>query len=534
MSINPTESHILHHLQSTLTSAYTIFHTLYWADTDAARDHHGEFDIVVMNRAGDLAILEVKGGAVELAPSGVFKRYGTERKDVGQQARRQFHHLQARIRQRGWYVRLLHFLVLPQHRLPPDEASLSYPRERILDSQDCADLAGALARTLGQGMDKPEQREAVERFLLDWLGLQLDVSVLAGQMAQRVRAMSGGLATWVLRMAAPSGVIRVQATAGSGKTQLALRLLQRAADASQRASYVCFNRPLADHLRQIAPGAGQGVQVATFHQLCWEHAGRPADRGDAAGLDALSQAFIAAAPRQSADLDLLVIDEMQDLRADWISALLPRLKDTGQLFTLEDASQGLYPDREEVDIPDAVHVTSQDNHRSPRRVVELINLLHLTPQPITACNPWRGELPGLRTWQPESQRLQAETIAAVTRCLELGFALKDIAVLTWRGRDHSALQQDTLGEWPLRHFTGAYDAHGRPCWSDGELVLETIRRFKGQSAPAVVLTEIDFDAWTPEVRALLFVGLTRAQMHVELVLSPRADALLTAAISAHD
>ena len=39
----------------------------------------------------------------------------------------------------------------------------------------------------------------------------------------------------------------IEATAGSGKTQLALALMRQAHVAQQRCAYVCFNRALADH-----------------------------------------------------------------------------------------------------------------------------------------------------------------------------------------------------------------------------------------------------------------------------------------------
>jgi superfamily I DNA and RNA helicase len=65
-------------------------------------------------------------------------------------------------------------------------------------------------------------------------------------------------------------------------------------------------------------------------------------------------------------------------------------------------------------------------------------------------------------------------------------------------------------------------------WNDGELRIETVRRFKGQSADAVVLTEVDFAHLDELRRSLLFVGLTRARMHVELVLTAAAEAALAA------
>ncbi|WP_290901731.1 AAA family ATPase [Aquabacterium sp.] len=324
-----TERELLLQLQQGLPDTYTVFHHLHVTMARAVSDQHGELDVVVMNRAGDLAALEIKAGELTFDQAGAFKRYGNALKDVAHQSRRQFGQLLERIRQRGWRIRLHHYLTLPHQRVAADDESLSYPRERIIDSEECRDLPGEIQRKLGSGMDDPRLREDIQRFMLNWLGLSLDVTALSQRLGQQVRAISGGLATWVPRIHAPSGVVRVRATAGSGKTQLALGLLEEAVEMRQRAAYVCFNRPLADHLAEIAPSRKHGVEVATFHQICWEHAGRPA----AGSLDfkQVTSTYLADACQQAADLDLLVIDEMQDLHADWVQSLLTRLKATGRL-----------------------------------------------------------------------------------------------------------------------------------------------------------------------------------------------------------
>jgi superfamily I DNA and RNA helicase len=56
-------------------------------------------------------------------------------------------------------------------------------------------------------------------------------------------------------------------------------------------------------------------------------------------------------------------------------------------------------------------------------------------------------------------------------------------------------------------------------------------RFKGQSMPAVVLCDVDFETLTPKDRRKLFVGLTRAQLRVEVVLSARAAQALQEALT---
>jgi len=59
-------------------------------------------------------------------------------------------------------------------------------------------------------------------------------------------------------------------------------------------------------------------------------------------------------------------------------------------------------------------------------------------------------------------------------------------------------------------------------WTEGDLLADTIARFKGQSAPVVVVTEVDFTEPTPRDLMKLFVGLTRAQYRCECVLSEAA------------
>ena len=90
-----------------------------------------------------------------------------------------------------------------------------------------------------------------------------------------------------------------------------------------------------------------------------------------------------------------------------------------------------------------------------------------------------------------------------------------------------ALAQKPLAGKTVRYFTGRYTPEGEAVWSDGELLIECLRRFRGQSAPVVVLYNVDFDTLTDAERRKLFVGLTRGQLRVDLVLSERtARALL--------
>jgi len=83
---------------------------------------------------------------------------------------------------------------------------------------------------------------------------------------------------------------------------------------------------------------------------------------------------------------------------------------------------------------------------------------------------------------------------------------------------------------PTRRFTGKYDCHGEPHWSEDDLLVESVYRYKGRSTPAavVVVVKFAFDKLDRAVWRCLFVALTPPQMAAELVLPSRVERCLTA------
>jgi superfamily I DNA and RNA helicase len=123
------------------------------------------------------------------------------------------------------------------------------------------------------------------------------------------------------------------------------------------------------------------------------------------------------------------------------------------------------------------------------------------------------------------------TKRAVTRALQAGFRLADIVIVTFSGRERSLFGPlEQLGPHRLKRWLGRYDLFGAPQYSDGDVLIETVYRFKGQSAPCVILTEVDFETFDEPAQRKLFVGLTRASMKAIVVLSERAARMLELAI----
>jgi len=78
----------------------------------------------------------------------------------------------------------------------------------------------------------------------------------------------------------------------------------------------------------------------------------------------------------------------------------------------------------------------------------------------------------------------------------------------------------------LRAPTGRYDLLGNPILTDGDILIDSVHRFKGRAAPCVILTEIDFEQLDDKAVRRLFVGATRATMKLILVVAERSAAVL--------
>ncbi len=521
------ELDVLERLRIGLPDGYEIFHEVTWHTVHEGKDRHGEVDIVVLSPSGDMLLMEVKAGQVLLREGGLFKRYGQQERDVLRQCRVQYAGMVARLKQAGLHPHLVSCLVLPDYRVPVGQV-VSIPRERIIAADEYDQLATRVQALLATANGASDVEE-VRRFLCNEFHVIPTIAALRDQLHGATQRLADGLAVWVPRISHPSGVVHIQATAGSGKTQLALRLLENAVAAQESALYVCYNRPLADTIAGMAPTR---VNVACFHELAVEHYRRHREEPDFSNADVFQQvadAYHRDSAAFSPKYDLLLIDEGQDFEPQWVASLTCLLKPAGRLYLLEDDAQRLY-ERDAFDLQNAVTLTCNDNHRSPRAVCQIINALSLVSPPIVSKSPYLGELPEFRRYDSDAA-LMRQTELAVNGLLQQGFALTDIAILTGHGRGKSKLlNAERIGRYTTRRFTGAYTREGNPVWSNGELMVESIYRFKGQSAPAIILSEVDFIELTGQERRKLFVGMTRAQLSLQVVLSAQAEACFASAL----
>lgn len=511
-----------------LPDDYRVYHGIHW--TRVNRDHalFGEIDFVVVGPSGRLLLIEQKSGFLDETQDGLVKTYAKARKSVSAQMARSAEHLRERLGVflKGHKARIDALLYCPDYAVrQPGSAGID--PARIVDASRRQHLVAIVESLLRDEVRDRVVLDNIHRFLTDALELVPEVNAIVGQAEALYTRLAGGLAEWARRIEMAPFRLRVTGTAGSGKTQLAMAVFRDALAAGRRPLYVCYNRPLADHIALIAPPSGE---IATYHQLCDRVLRAHGEVPDFRQPDAfarLETRFGELDPGEAWRFDELIVDEGQDFRAEWRDTLLRLLRPGGRAWWLEDPLQNLY-DRPPVELPGWVRITSARNYRSPGDILAALNRMLPLPQVLEAGSPLTGSDVEFINWSDSAGLIDA-TKRAMTRAIGLGFRRDMIATITFRGREHSRFTPfDRLGTHRLKAFTGTYDLLGNPVYSDGDFLIDSVYRFKGQAAPCVIFTEIDFEDLDPLTVRKLFVGATRASMKLIVVVSERAARLLSA------
>ncbi len=507
-----------------LPDTYTVYHGVHWTRVDKQHSIFGEVDFVIVNAVGKVLLVEQKSGFLQETEGGLVKRYGDKDKSVPAQMARTADQLQTKfsLASRGVKLSIEILLYCPDYEVKQPAAAGIDPA-RIIDSKKRPYLVQLIQQILrDESADTDtEACDRIHRFFAGILHVVPDVSTMAGEARSLFTRISGGLAHWARQVECTPQRLRVIGTAGSGKTQLALAIFNDAIATSKRPLYVCFNRPLSDHFAQIVPAGGE---VATYHQLCdrvLAAAGQKPDFGTPNVFQLVEERFATHEPGERWKFDVVIVDEGQDFTVKWRDAILRLLKPEGSAWWMEDPLQNLYG-KEPVPLPGWTVLRSQTNYRSPQDILLYLNALRPESRVIEAGSPLDGSDVEILTYG-DAAGLISQTKKAIGNAIGLGFKRDLIALITFRGKKESLLASyDQLGPYRLKSFTGNYDLLGSPIFSEGDLLVESVYRFKGQSAPCVVLTEIDFETLDDKALRKVFVGATRATMKLILVMSDSA------------
>ena len=552
-------------LEQQLKPPWAIHRNVAWLEKRPGEEpQDGEADVVLAHPDLGVMVIEVKGGRIQRV-GGQWEsvdRNGRANtiKDPFAQVTRAMHRLKrvcgAMPAWPSHDVRFTRAVCFPDaaydRSMTPDG-----PREIVIDHGDLADSGGHVqaifdwwSRSGDASIDGGAPGAIGMKALHELLARDLEIAspLAAGVAADESRILTLSERQFaVLDMLAAQRRALILGVAGSGKTLIAAEKARRLAAQGFDVLFTCFNRPLAEFLAATV-GRNERVTVSTFHRLS-ERLGQeagligPSPEHDTAYFDRLADVLDRALKiLTDVRYDAIVVDEGQDLDAEWWLPLLDLLRDRerGIVYVFGDANQDLYharePDELGVVMPEAIEPIYLTENRRSTRAIHDFALRFAAPMtdgvPASALGPEGRPVEVFTYPEGDGDACRRVLGTVLRRVVDAGrVAPSDVVVLTPRSPRSSWLMSadgSPIEAWPYR-LMPEYGPEGSvlpPPTKGGEVRVATIHRYKGLESPVVVLCEIDGRIQEAELAALLYVGATRARAHLVIVAAESLAAFL--------
>ena len=507
-------------LQDQLPDDYWVFHSVNWAKRNAKYTDIGEIDFVIINTSGKVLFIEQKNGALQENPGSLIKEYQNgKRKDVAQQIYRSLDlvHDKFKTSSKGLNLQPSFLICLPDHQVK-DINSVGLEADNIVDRKKYDSIGKHVKRLIPLAEENEFRFNALLDFFSDVFELIPDIHAHLEAQQRQFKRTAGFLTEVLSNITMIPYRLRVDAIAGCGKSLFATNFYENLIKDKKRPLMVCFNRSLAERLKARLSKDGY---INTFHGLCsdfLESQGKPLDfsKVNEKGFwrDLLNQVTDSEIPDDWL-FDHLIVDEGQDFEQDWYEILRFFLKEDAGVLWLQDSLQNIYR-KEPVDLPGFVRFECNKNYRSPRSVSESIHKM------LGIEFEYENDLEGLGVGLHAVSELEAQ-VSEVTNILKelksQGFELADIAIISCKGSQSSVFSElDKIGNYQLKRFTGKYDSRGNQVYTEGDILFDSIFRFKGNQSPAVILVDIvKTESLSDRDRSVLFCGMTRATVRLDII-----------------
>ena len=512
-------------LRDQLDGSWDVYHSTSWTENRGAEgSRDGEIDFVVAHPDEGVLCIEAKGGDVKLE-RGRFMR--KERgnwvpydKDPFVQAVDNKKGLDrmmgAMPRWKELHALVGHAVSFPQIRFTAQRLPPQVRRELILDREDVRRLDPAVKRALayhrGRNHSGPGKKgmALLQERLMPSFEIEVPLAERFLEEEQHLIQLTHQ-ETMLLRRFSRNRRMAVSGCAGSGKTTMAVeqaKWLKR--ERGLDVAVVCFNRRLADHLRERE--GSSGVDFFTFHSLCVHlgHKARldmPKYDGDAPQEywnEQLPEVLVDATAKLGGVYDALMVDEAQDLHNHWLTALMSTLRDEedGYMWLFMDSNQQVYEAR--LDVPPEF-----------QRFELTVNCRNTQAIHREVMKKFKGEIkpealgPKGRPVELIKTDDQATAVAGVIErlCGREEVPPQDVVVLSSHGFEKSRVAQSLPGRYHLSAERRKLGDH---------VYFSSIRGFKGLESKVVILCELE-DIDEMSLDAQIYVGMSRAVNHCVVV-----------------
>lgn len=512
-----------------------------------------ELDFVVVDPTRGLLTVEVKGGDFRYSPEHGWHRdvrgeIRTHEREAPQQAVSAMYALVRALAGygnhderrppylHGWFLALVDahvdFATIPisarNHLL--GAAQCRNPTKLLRDLESMFEALAARYPEVPLGERSP-MRRIVERHVLPTMRSALyvrDEIMNARVVEHDVMRPVRGIVDATLRL----DRVQIEGFAGTGKTYAALYRARREIADGRRTLVACFNEPLAavlgracrarpvDGATPLRALRADGTVVANLHALA-ESVANGLGRTPPSTLPPNERyerliAILAAAARDGAlgAFDSIVIDEGQDFSAPMLDALDALAGPRARVAFFHDPNQAIYhrPDLAEIQRRFGPPLVLRENLRNSVSITEFLRSLDPARLAGIEAPPSvrEGQPVVVAEFAPDDAVGQRSAIVRIVKHLvdSEGVRAEDVVVLSPFRRDRGCLAGvETVGGFLLLSLAEslALDESAPPA-----IRWETLHRFKGLEAPAVILHDVRGGAENVSYEAIL-TACSRAQ-----------------------
>lgn len=529
------ETRVYDRLAEVLDDSFHVFYSSPWLGTDRlGNEKDGECDFLIAHPEHGILAIEVKGGKeISFDPRDSQWRSTDHRgfvhkiKDPVAQARSAKHEILKRLTESSrWHKRFIHAahgVIFPGTGSSPGNLGADRPASIFCCSRQLQQgLRGWVDDRLKAGQ-RPDNCEALghdgiaalERLLAHPFTLSFRIGAALAEADTEFRILEPSQ-YHVLDVIADIPRALIRGGAGTGKTVVAIEEALRSAAAGRKTLLTCHSRPLATNLERKLKDV-ENLTVAGFHALCGRishQAGVPPPSNISERElyeTALPNALYRAMDVQpTLKWDTIIVDEGQDFSADWWIAIDGCLSHGGHLRVFMDSNQRVY-ESAGIDANDlsVVPVRLSRNLRNTKNIHSAASVHYSGPE-IMADGP-----DGLDVSWITAEIADAKVEAAYRELRRLVFneevAPGDIAVLVNGPAARTSFVERSSGtSIPLTDAeTMALE----------DVVVDTVRRFKGLERPAIILIASGDEM---DRRELAYVAFSRARAYLCIV-SSRGD-----------
>ena len=526
-----SEVRVYDKLAAELEEDFTVFYSSPWLGTDHhGNEKDGECDFLIAHPVLGVLALEVKGGGIEYVPE-EMQWWSTDEdgirhniKDPVEQARSAKHNIVQKLKDsRRWRSKWIfeaHGVIFPgAARVPRDLGADRPPQIFCCANQFNSGLREWIGQRFAEGKQpknvEPLGRdgiEALEHILAQPFTLNFSISAAVGESREQLATLEPAQFQ-ILEHIAELPRVLVRGGAGTGKTVVAIEAARRGALYGTKTLLCCHSNPLAADLREKS-NSTEFLTVSSFHSMCSTIAREagieiPTNDGTASYFSSTLPDLLINAMAVRPDLrwEYIVVDEAQDFEEDWWMAIEAALAPDGRLMIFADSNQQVYGNRRIplIDLQlSPIRLTR--NLRNTRNIHDAA-AVHYSGHEIFPDGPAGVAVNWIA--DEDSERCIEAAYKELRRLVyQEEIPMDDIAVI---------LPDKTLLEkFRIQAATSSFEFSSADQLASANVILDTIRRFKGLERPVIIcLLEGNDDA----ASEMAYVAISRARYFLTVVAS---------------